>query len=162
MKGSFGRAVLLTLILSAIMLSQTAQVLAENPQTWMDPEKPSDKDVIRFYCRAPGAYDVSFNICADNGTVCYPRLNHGKTDSDTWWVEVGPLKAGTRAHYEVTITYQNETTGNESTVKLEPVHFEVAGSLTPPADNGTPFPGLSAMLAAIVISALVWRKVRRD
>ncbi len=155
-------AIVISVLLLSSLLAILQPVLAAEPTAWMEPEHPTDKDTIRFYCRAPGAYDVSFNICSDDGTVCYFQSGHGKTDSDTWWVEVGPLEAGTRAHYEVTITYQNETTGNESHINLDPVHFEVTGSVTPPANDSTPFPGLLTVFAAITVSAFVWRKVRRD
>jgi len=155
------QGILISIILLSSVLAILQPVLAE-PTTWMEPGHPTDKDTIRIYCRAPAAYDVSFNVCADNGTVCYFQSAHGKTDSETWWVEVGPLPAGTRAHYEVTVIYQNETTGNESTVEHGPVHFEVSKSLEVKEDDSTPFPGIIFVAATIMVSAYVWGKFRRD
>ncbi len=147
---------LILLVLTLSMLALVRPVLAE-PSTWMEPQHPTDKDTVRFYCRAPGAYDVRFDICADNGTVCYLQSSHGKTDSDTWWVEVEHMDAGTRAHYEVNITYQNESTGNETYETLGPYHFTVGRSSSL---DTTPFPGVLAVLSAICISAFIRRKMR--
>ncbi len=149
------------MLLSMFMLLQP--VFAETqPEAWMEPENPTDEDTIRFYCRAPGAYEVKFNICSDDGSICYLQTNHGKTDSETWWVEVDPMKVGTKAHYEVTIVYQNDTTGNESEVNIGPYHFEVDASLRPETDDTTPSPAVALIILTVAISATIWGKIKRD
>ena len=130
----------------------------EGPRAWMEPEHPTDKDHIALYCRAPGAYDVRFTLCDDDTGMCYILMNETKTDSQTWKIDLyGTLKAGTRAHYEVTVVYQNESTGNESEKVLGPYHFVVESG-----ERSTPSLGLISVISAISISSVLWRMRRID
>ena len=154
-------SVLISLLLISTMLMGNVMAL-EQPKAWMEPEHPTDKDHISIYCKAPGAYDVQFNVCADNGTVCFMLMNQTKIDSETWKVDVyGTLKAGTKAHYEVTVVYQNETTGNEGYKHLGPVHFTVESAPTS-SGNNTPSIGAIMAIGAVTVSALAWGYVRRE
>jgi hypothetical protein len=143
------------LLLLALLMSAMYGYAQSSPQAWMEPEHPTDHDHISIYCKAPGAYDVRFNVCSDNGTLCYMLMNQTKVDSETWKIDVyGTLKAGTHAHYEVTVIYQNGTTGNESEKHLGPVHFTV--------ESSTPFIGPAVFIITLTISAIAWGYMRRE
>ena len=153
------KGAVIAIILISSMLAFLQPVLAE-PTAWMEPQHPTDRDHISLYCRAPGAYDARFTVCSDDGSVCYLTMNETRIDSETWKVDIyGTLKAGTKAHYEVTVTYQNETTGNESTETIGPYHFTVESSLPRPEEDSTPL-GAWIILSAAGISAFLWRKRR--
>ena len=157
----FHRAAVHALLLITVLTGLSSAVT--QPTAWMEPEHPTERDHISIYCRAPGAYDVRFNVCSDDGEICYLLMNQTKIDSETWKVDVfGTLKAGTKAHYEVTVIYQNETTGNETKKTLGPVHFTVGSSPGLKEDDSTPSIGTIMAIGAVAISALAWRYVRRE
>ena len=153
----------LLILLAISMASQSAVSTNAQPSTWMEPAQPEEGDNVTFYCRAPGAYDVSFDICADDESMCYLQVAHGKTDSETWWVRVNNIPAG-NAHYTVNVIYQNESTGKETNLSLEPQHFTVSPHENPGNGQNIPALGTFWVLLSLAVSAAsirAWRGHKR-